>query len=284
MRVLGVSVISALFLFASVVSFTDQAEVGRWEKYSYGNLKNYVVNMVKDGILSRSEMARSFQWTMNRIRTRYAEAQQNGELDGKDEVQAQALYYKIVVEELRILRESIKVDPSVMEELKPELEKINQDSQKIAKVCSVCGGKSCPHDCQKIMGMESEEEDEKEELELLNELDALEENLAHEDEMGWALSEEGRQALRLRTKAVLADLMSNEIRQLAMELITSYMIEGATGTVAVALKASIKFKLVQYLMNCVMDLLASIMGARIQLTPIEQLAQPPVQQPILAST
>lgn len=228
--------------------------IPQWPGHYAEAIKGYLVNLVKDRIIDRSKMMSSFQDTMVTINNRYDTEKQSLGTTATD-VEQQALYYKIVVDELRNLRARIDKDSN------------NKD---------VDDGEGL-EDLKSITISPSKEEvvdtahDDVEEKDLLNQLDELE--AMNESEMGWSMDAEQRRILGERTKRVLTDLLQNELRQLAMALITSYMSGSPIAPIAAALVGSIRFKMVEYFMNIVMDSVSSLMGRRPNVQPFPDQAE-----------
>lgn len=227
--------------------------VPQWPAQYATSIKNYLVELVKDNVIDKSRMMSSFQDTMATIKNRYESEKQSLGATANDAEQ-QALYYKIVVDELRNLRVRISKEPG----------------KDAGKIDGLDGFK--PPEGIKIVPTDEEIVDPaldgEEERELLNQLDELETLENNESEMGWSMDAEQRRKLGERTKRVLTDLMQNELRQLAMAIITSYMSGNPLAPVVTALAGSIRFKMVEYLMNIIMDVLANLMGRRPEIQPI----------------
>lgn len=224
-------------LFAVVLLSSSQTEAAG----------GYLVNLVKNQIISRSLMATELNATLERVKERYEEAKKLGNFNPDDETEASNAYYRIVIDETKKLKEKIKADKS-------------------GKIASAMVGQS-----EKVYvppNMYFDDMDESDDAELSNELDELNE-LVNEPVMGFSLTEENKEILRLRTKEVLAELMSEELRSLAIAIATSYLTGGAVAGTAVLIN-EVKYKLLKFLMNCVMDLLASIMGRPIEVGPVNQ--------------
>lgn len=218
------------------------------------NVRNYLVNMVKVQVINKSRVMSEFKAVMSVIRSRF-EAEK-GTIDPANKSELDALYYKIVVEEVRALRG--RVEGSAVAEGVNDLEvaeltkQFNENKEKLAH-----------YPKEKI----NKEEELEEELELTNQLEDLEATARYEAEMGFSLSAESREALKARTKQVLGDLMQNELRQLALAILTSYLSNSPFAPIAVTLISSIRFKLVEFLMNSIMDVLATLMGKPVEIKP-----------------
>lgn len=236
----------------AALSVCEPAQAVQWPNQYADNVKNYLVNLVKDRVISKSKMMSNFQDTMATIKSRYDTEKESLETDASDAAQ-QALYYKIVVEELRNLRSKIEKEPA-----KDADGGVGLDDFKHSE-----GAYPVPNLDETVDPVV----DDAEEHELLNQLDELENLQKEEDEMGWSLSAESRELLKERTKKVLIELCQNELRQLAMAIVTSYMSGSPLGPIAAALAGSIRFKMVEYLMNMVMDVLSSLMGRRVNIQP-----------------
>lgn len=246
--------ISLQILALAIPLVPDLAQSGavpQWAGQYATSIKDYLVNMVKDRVIDRSRMMGSFQDTMSTIKNRYEIEKLSLGADAPDTEQ-QALYYKIVADELKNLRVRISKDSAKNADDGKDLDDFEPPQVNI---------KPSP---EEVVDPNLDGEEEKELMNQLDEIDSLEKS---ESEMGWSMDPEERRRLRERTKQVLTDLVQNELRQLAMALLTSYMSGSPLAPIAAALAGSIRFKMVEYLMNIVMDVLASIMGRRVQIQP-----------------
>lgn len=238
---------SVLIVVSFVLSLNgaESASVGEFMT----GAKSYLTNLVRDGIISRSTVLSSFDSTMTNIRERYEQAKQNGELEGKDEAEASVIYYKIVVDEVRALREKLSAEKGGADGFIEACSLTNKNVDKYVSEYDV-----------DMMDMGDDEEDEDD---LMNELNELESN--RDSEMGWSLDPESKAALKQRTLAVLADLVQNELKNVVMIIVTSLCAGGpAAGPVTAALNVSVKFKLLELLTNNLMDMLAAMLGKKIE--------------------
>lgn len=257
----------ALVVFGLVLEHQVDAVPTATSMYSCA--RDYVVGLVRDKLINKSTLAASFNDAMARARARYAEAEANGELEGKDDADCSSIRYKLVIEELRKLRASyetgqIKVD--------------NQEGPEDKLIASCVNVSNNVDKNAWTPDVPTDKDDEDRELELLSQLDDLEHQASSEDEMGLSLSPEVRDQLKTRTKVVLTDLLNNEIRQLALSVVTAYMAGGPIAGVLSAVSGSLKFKIIEFLMNGAMDVLSSLMGRPIERTPVELLRPSPYEE------
>lgn len=245
--------------------------------------KDLLVSLVKDKVISRSVMASSFNATMGRVRERYELAERVGKLEGRSEAEQQSVYYKIVAEEIRDLR--LRIESGQFGA--PKAEEPTAEDRMIESCVNLQANldklKQAPWNPDTV-------QEEEEELMLMEELDELERQITEEEEMGWSMSLEAQENLRLRTRAVVIELLNNELCQLAITVITSYLSGGSLTPpphLMKAISSAIKFKLVEYFMNTVLDVISSIMGHRIEVSPLPAAAKPllktTTQSPALAS-
>lgn len=260
--IISLQIVAFAFLLAPETA--QSGAVPQWAGQYATSIKDYLVGMVKDRVIEKSRMMSSFQDTMSTIKNRYESEKQSLGAEATD-VEQQALYYKIVADELKNLRVRVSNDPANVDDGK------GLDDFKPPRV----NIQPSPEDVvDPIL-------DDEEEKELMNQLDEIESLEKSESEMGWSMSPEQRKALGVRTKRVLTDLIQNELKQLAMAVLTSYMSGSPLAPIAAALAGSIRFKMVEYLMNIVMDVLASIMGKKVEIQPIvesETVPASPVSQ------
>lgn len=257
-----ISIQLVLVVLLSCSSNQVDAVAVKWPTEYVNDFKNYLLGLYGERVISRSGIVSNFSETMAKIKERYAEAKKNGELDNMDEAEAQNYYYKIVIEEMRNLRARVDNEANkntengqAVTEAPIDLENLTPEHKEVLE------------NLEKDKVVDGEEEDL-----LKNELDQIE---TDEAEMGFAMSPEAKAAMKARTKKVLTDLMSNEMRQLAMAILTSYFTGGPiSATITTAVSASIKFKIVEYLMNTVLDVLSSVMGREIKITPSSSVSQP----------
>lgn len=221
-------------------------------------------------------MAASFSETLESIKSRLEKAKLDGELANKDEQTLNQLYNQIVVDELRKLKDKIKADKSgeaaksILDETKLS---INTDTEvchnNFMNACSICINN---------LG-DIDDDDDISEDELYDELDKID----HEEaEMGWSLSEDTKARLRERSHFVALDLLSNEVRDLAIAVVSGFMIGGAGGAATATVICEIRFKLIQFFINCIIDIISFALGRNVNVLP-----PPPIQLPqteVLAST
>lgn len=233
------------------------------------NAKEFLVNMVKDRVISRSNMAETFKVTLETVRQRFE--QEKAGLDANDD--GSVLYYKIAVDEIQKLRkrmEDEKANKMSKEADVKEVDDMFDDGDiKLDQSLRRERNSAFPSDVDIEAELDSEAEKE-----LLNQLDDLEDEQRREAEMGWSMSSEQVGVMKERTKRILNDLMETELRQLSMAVIAHYTTGGAIGPVANVLVSGIKYKLVEYLMNLVLDLFSAIMGRRIIITSPDELVPP----------
>lgn len=264
LRLLLLQVVSLVVLLSNEVESTSLVGYVR-------EVKQYLMDKAKDGIISRSVMLTSFQDAMKIVQERYNQAKEEGKLDGKDEAEAQVIYYGIVTEEIHNLRKRIESDKSgklgkeigqsADIELPAELEKRATTS-----------GADLPDGADPdVLGMDMElEGDDEDEWLLLNEMDHIEQDWLDEAEYGGGLDEHGMAALKLRTAYLMQDLMNNEIRQLATAIVGAYLTGSSAIPVATAIIQSARFKFFEYFINVIMDVL-SMSGRKINIIPLEKL-------------
>lgn len=237
----------------------------------FNNAKEFLINMVKDRVISRSNMVGTFKDTLEVVRQRYDQEKVN--LDANDD--GSVLYYKIAVEEIQKLRQQIEDEKA--QKMAKKMEVVEVDDMfddadtKLDRELTVLTNSAVPSDIDLESELDSEAEKE-----LLNQLDDLEEEERREAEMGWSMNAEQREALKMRTKRVLSDLIENELRQLSMAVLAHYTTGGPIGPVAAILSAGVKFKVFEYLMNCVIDMFSALMGRRIIISPVEDVPPPVV--------
>lgn len=252
------AILSLQFALIACLSLsTQQVDAAvKWPHEYVNDAKNFLLDLFKDRVLSRSAIVAHFEETMDIVKTRYAAAEKRGELDNLDENEKQSFYYKLVVEETRLLRERVEAEKSVKSGSQPMTTQAPIDLANL------------PEQHKEILEkleIDQLKDDAEEDL-LVDELNKIE---TEEAEMGFSMSPEARAALKIRTKQVMTDLMSNEMKQLAMAIMTSYFTGGPiSGTITTAVIASTRFKLVDYLINIVVDILSHIMGRDIQISPV----------------
>lgn len=259
-------VLTVLFVAVQVESNT----LGEYVR----EVKQYLVDKAKDKIISRSTMLTSFQDAMNIVQQRFEQAKKEGKLEGKDEAEAQVIYFGIVTEEIHNLRKRVESDKS------GELGKVIGQSAKVVspaelKQLSNAHKTKLPEGADpEILDMDMDLEDnDEDDWVLLNEMDSIEQDWLNEAEYGDGLDEHSLQALRVRTAHFMQDLMNNEIRQLATAVVGAYLTGGSACPLAVmAIINSSKYKFFEFFVNCVMDVLTAITGKKIQLVPVEQLS------------
>lgn len=243
-----------LALIALLSLSTPQVEGAamKWPSEYLNDAKNFLLDVFKERIINRSEVIAKFEETMKIVRARYAEAENNGELAEMNEDEQQAFYYKIVVEETRKLRANV------------EAEKSNGASVDVTPIDM----NKLPEEHKKILNdLEGEQKvNDAEEESLEFELDQIG---VQEAEMGWSMTPEAKAAMKRRTKKLMTDLMSNEVRQLAMTILTSYFTGGPiAGAITTGVIANVKFRLVDYLMNSIVALVSAAMGREIKITQV----------------
>lgn len=231
--------------------------------------KEYVVGLLRDKLFNKSTLIADLNKAVDQAQARYAQAEARGELKGKDDTERSAFHYKLVIEELRRLRGSYESG---------QLEVKDEDSKE-DKLISSCVGVS--ENVEKKTWtpdvVDTKDEDDRE-LELQSELDQLEHLASNEDQMGMALSPEVREQLKTRTVLVLKDLLNNEVRQLVLSVVSAYLAGGPISGVFTAVSGSLKFKLVEFLMNGALDVISSLMGRRLEVKPVDELKPSPYKE------
>lgn len=232
----------------------------------FENAREFLINMVKDRVISRSNMVDTFKGVLEVVKERYDREKVN--LEPNDD--GSVLYYKIAVEEIQKLRKQIEEDKAKKMAKKLDVAEVDDmfddGDLKLDNQLRKITNNAVPSDLDLEAELDAEAEKD-----LLNQLDDLEEEAQREAEMGWSLSPEQKEALKMRTKKVLTDLMETELRQLSLSVLAHYTTGGPIGPVVAILSAGVKFKLVEYLMNCVLDLLNSLLGRRINIVQPEDL-------------
>lgn len=207
---------------------------------------------------------------MKIVNDRYQAALTAGQLSAMSEGDKSNFYSQLIVEELRNLRNEIESG-----EIGQNVEQLDQED-KSALQC-LDGGHNpdalhqgwSPDDADVAM-----DEDESQESELLDELAQLQQQAAREAEMGWSMDPKTKAQLQLRAKQILTELLNNEVRQLALTCVQSYITGAAMGPLVGAITAGVKLKLTELIMNSVLDILAGIFGKPISITPAEALQNP----------
>lgn len=256
-----VQVAVVVLLVSTQQDGVEAANLGRYA----ANVKDYLVNMVKEKVINKSKVMVEFRDTMDKIKERFEKEKEETSVSGDE---ADSLYYKIVVDEVRLLRERIeqsnKIETVSDHDAAELTKKFNENKDKL---------KSDPKE------IIDEDEDLAEESELMNELEKAAQD---EAEMGYSMTPESREKLKKRTKSLLGDLMQNELRQLALAMLTGYMSGTGLAPVVVTLASSIRFKLVEFLVNAVMDVLTTIMGRPIEVHPMNEGQVTPQAVPVAA--
>jgi hypothetical protein len=105
-----------------------------------------------------------------------------------------------------------------------------------------------------------------------------------EQEMGFALDDATKEALKNRTKSVLTDILNNEARQIAMSALSAYLSGGSTGLAALLAPflGSLEYRLVEFLINAVVDVVTAVLGRPIEIKPASQFVAEQ-QQPVPAA-
>ena len=217
--------------------------------------KNYIVDLVRDKVINRSAGFQAFRDTMAKVNEEFEKEKLSDKWAKLSEEEKKNVYSKLVVEGLRELRDNLET--GAIKEAKP------QGAED--KLVDSCLKMEEDFNRQTESWDPNTEYDEEEELRLLSELDELtQEALLDESEMGWAMSEETKQQLSLRTRSVLQDLLSNEIKQLALAILNAYMAGTGYGTVFTILSGSFKLKVFQYLLNSILDIVSAAVGRKIE--------------------
>lgn len=237
-----------------IVNVHESHTMSVWRPFA--SAREYMVGFIRDKLVSRSTLIKEYNETMNLVKVRYEQALAAGQLEGKSEKECENYYLNITLEELRNLKSRI------------EFSDIHEQSLDDGVATAVVSPDGC---CDPDAMLENWDPDvmlaEEEEDKLLAELDKLERQANGEDEMGWALTDEAREAIRERTKSVLTDLLDNEVRQVATAVLSAYLTGGSLGPVLLSLTGNIRFKLADFLMNTIVDLISFAMGRRVEIKP-----------------
>lgn len=224
------------------------------------NAKEFMINMVKDRVISKTNIVGTFKETLDIVKQRYDQEKVN--LAPGDD--GSVLYYKITVEEIQNLRRRLEDERAKkmadQADVKDVDDMFDDVDSKLDRDLTVINNSNVPSD----MDLESELDSETEK-ELMNQLGDLEDEEKKEVDMGWSMKAEQREQLRMRTKNVLTDLMKNEIKLLVMTVIACYSTGRPVGAVGAVFGISIKFKIVQYLVTIVSDFFSNLMGRRVEI-------------------
>lgn len=244
--------------------------------------RDFLIKKFNENILSKSETVTAFRATMVEINARYEADVKAGKINEEDTDQATAAYQKILIDEIKKFRATIKepVDEAKIDEIESQLCSQN----KLMDAClRVAGDQESKINAEIQALTEDQSREEDRELELEEERSKIEK----ENEMGWALSPEAKEALKIRTREVLSDLLQNEVRQLAFAVLQAYTTGGALGPLIIALSGGLKTKIVRYFSLIIMDMLSTSVGdkVQIQLDPIltQDQAPTPIPAPIAAA-
>ena len=228
--------------------------------------RDYMAETVKQKLVSRSALVARFYEKMEVAKQRYRAAQQAG---------LQVTMDELLLEELRGLRREIESrggkapnDGLANEQMDPALLKC-VDPDALHEGWSPAAASAAMED------EEEEDETSREHTEELKaELERLQTQASREAEMGWSLDPETKAALASRTKSIVAELLNNEVRQLALAVVQSYLTGGSLAPVILTITATLRFKLADYFMNGIMDVVSSLLGKRIEIKPVGAGAQP----------
>lgn len=266
-----VSVVVAIFVLSVQVEQSESTSLSSYVK----EIKSYLVDKAKMGLISRSTMLTSFQDAMNMVEKRFSEAKAEGKLVGKDDQEAQVLYYSLVIEEIRNLRVRIESDKTgelgkiigqaAPVDLPKEIENLSE-----AKSCDISNLPDGADPSVLDMDMDLDGSNE-EDWVLVNEMDDIERQWLSEAEYGVGMTEEDLKNLKLRTQLFIRDLMTNELHQLATAILSAYMSGCPVLPVAIAVLANAKHKFFDYFLNCVMDILTIVLGRRPDIVTPENL-------------
>lgn len=253
----------SVVLLASIVMIsyvTETEALGQFLRGKLCNAKDYMLQAVKNKLISKSTIVHEYNQTMTIIKLRYQRAQQNGILLDLNEAEKENLYYKITVEELNHLKERIQ-SGSLWEQ--------GASGVDVRAEAKALESSSCydPDAMVENWNPDTADLDMDDETELWTELEDLENQARLEHEMGWSMTPEAKEALMMRTKDVLVDLLNNEVRQIAQAILTAYLSGGTLAPVLAALSGSLKFKIIEYLMNGILDVVSAAMGRRIEINP-----------------
>lgn len=238
-------------------------------------LKDAWVKMVSQAIMRDNEMVQQLKEAVDNAAVRYeAEVKRLKEAGMPVDETDNSLFTKLVAEEVDALRKRMEpvkkgeetLNSGLMEPVKKGDETLNSDLME-------CIGDESQL-TQAWAGWNHEEVTEQNELDQLKLKEQNEQLFSvlqeTENEMGYALDETTKANLKARTKTVLAELINNEARHIAMALLTAYMTGGSSGISLATLLPyfeTLKVKLVSFLVNAVLDVINSLMGHQVEITP-----------------
>lgn len=244
-----VAALVCIIALSSIVDDTNALPGMSCVRGCFSNLKDYVI--------SKSEAIKEFQATMDIVKDRYEAMKKSGALEGKEPDDCEKIFKELALEELKNLRSKLETKASQRKMAhEAELENLANEDDMMG---------ACSKVTQCVDEQEAEwdpdfELDEEEELKLLEELEELE-RLSHDEAMmGW--SKEAMQDVKRRTQEILSDLLDNEVRKLALAVVSAYLTGGALGPILTPILASVQAKVLDYLMNCVLDLLSRLAGGK----------------------
>lgn len=216
---------------------------------------------VQESIIKNNPFFSTVHDSLRRVDEQYKAAKATSEYEQMDKAEQENLYLKIALDELRNVRTRMqqskeesslkgnKVMDAERRKLNNELEKIEQTSQ--AAHVKLDKPKDEPE-----WNPDTELMDEEEEAKKLAELSELEET-EHQKAMGWAISLETQKSIEKRTRTLLVDLISNEIKIIALWMLENAMTGGSQGDIANigSVINGLRMKVVEYVFNVIRDIM-----------------------------
>lgn len=205
-------------------------------------------NRVQSVIIQNNPFFSKVHQALQRVDAKYAEAKAGPEWAEMDETEQKNVYLKIALEELRNVRaelEQVKADKALEKrrrELNSELDKIEEKLE------------NADADIDEIVWDPDEELlDDDEEAMKLAELGELEND---EKEMGFSLSPETKRSIKGRTQVLLTDLLSNELKMLALWMLDNYLSGGKGDPLGLAnVLNGLRVKVMEYVFDVIRDVL-----------------------------
>lgn len=246
---IGLVAVLATLLMVVVVVSQDGARAASL----FGSTKAYFKNKLM-GRLVESPLGAALKNSMQKAEQRFQEALSSSDLANMNEEDKSYLHQRLIFEELHKLRGAIA--SGRMNSGKIEREK-SLEANLIQSCVDISDSVATQWD------PDADTDDRETEDELMRNLREID----TEDEMGFALSPEARKALRTRANLVIRELMSNEVRQLALAALSAYMTGGTAGPVLTTLCGNIKYKLADFFVNAIVDIISAVMGRKIDIRP-----------------
>lgn len=249
------SSMSIILALAALLAVVQEQNALPFNTGAVSCAKESILGWVRNKVVGKESLMGPFRETIARVNQRYQAAIDGGLLEGRDEIEKSNLYNQYLAEELRQLRAQVEKgkynQDTATNEVDPQ-DKIIQSCLLVAEgVDEKSWNPSEASDADLLDGIS---------------IDDFEKIALDEEAMGWSLSEETKEAIKLRTKSVVSDLLNNELRQLAIAVLGAYT-GGTWAPVWVAINGTLKFKLVEYAMNSLLDIISSLVGRRIDITP-----------------